>query len=237
MIEVMDICKSYGHFEAVKGLNFSVAKGDVLGLLGPNGAGKTTTMRLLTTFLAPTSGTARIGGFDILTDPHQVRRLLGYLPEVPPLYPEMRVGDYLRFCGLLRGISRNQIKGYVERVVERCALNSVYMKLCSHLSRGFRQRVGIAQALIHEPQIVILDEPTAGLDPNQIVSMRKLIAGLGADYTVIISTHILKEVEETCRSVLVISEGKVAVQGVLSEITQGKNLEQFYLEAVSATTI
>ncbi len=233
MIEVKELSKRYGTFEAVKQISFSVNEGDVVGLLGPNGAGKTTTMRMLTTFLPPTSGTATIGGLDIQRSPHEIRKNLGYLPEHPPLYPEMRVKDYLQFVANLKGMPRGQITNAVDEALTNCSLRGVSSKLCSQLSKGYRQRVGLAQALVHKPKVIILDEPTSGLDPAQIIEMRKFIADLKGKHTVILSTHILSEVLGTCNTVIIIAGGKVVTQGSLIELTKEKSLEQRFLDAVA----
>lgn len=233
MIQVSELSKRYGEIEAVKGVSFTIGDGTVVGLLGPNGAGKTTIMRMLTTFIPPTSGSATVAGFDICKQPDQVRRSIGYLPENPPLYPEMRVREYLRFVATIKGVPRKLMSARIDDVIDRCILADVADKLCAHLSRGFRQRVGIAQALIHEPKVIILDEPTSGLDPAQILEIRKLIAELKGSHTVVLSTHILPEVSTTCSHVVIISKGRVVVQGELSELTAERGLEERFLAAVS----
>lgn len=232
MIEASELYKTYGEVQAVKGLSFMIQSGEVVGLLGPNGAGKTTTMRMLTTFIPPTSGTASIAGFDIRKNSAQVRRLIGYLPETPPLYLDLKVDEYLKFCARIRGVTRSELRLAVDSVIDRCSLQPVASQLCGHLSRGFKQRVGIAQALVHNPKVLILDEPTAGLDPSQIVSTRRLIADLRKDHTVVISTHILREVEETCTSAIILAKGRVVMQGSIAELTVEKSLEQCFLESV-----
>lgn len=233
MIIASDLSKQYGALEAVRGLNFRVESGDVVGLLGPNGAGKTTTMRMLTTFISPTSGTASVCGFDVLTQAHEVRKKIGYLPESPPLYQEFRVMEYLTFVAKMKGVPRKQVSSRVNSLVERCGLGEVRQRLCWQLSKGFRQRVGLAQALIHNPQVIILDEPTSGLDPAQIIEIRNLIAELKGQHTVILSTHILPEVVQTCSRVIIIVNGRVIVQGMLADLTREKTLETQFLEAVS----
>ena len=233
MIKAVDICKYYGDVEVSKGVSFSIEKGEVVGLLGPNGAGKTTTMRILTSYLRPSSGYATIGEFDVAKQSMEMRRCLGYLPETPPLYLEMRVKDYLSFCGRLRGLGARQLGARKDDVIQKCLLEDVVNKTCGALSRGYRQRVGLAQALIHNPPVVILDEPTAGLDPAQIVDIRRLIKGLGGAHTVLLSTHMLREVEEVCGSVVVVSGGRVISQKKLTEIeTSGQSLEQYFLSAI-----
>lgn len=210
MIKVEGLTKRYGRTVAVDDISFEVQKGQIVGFLGPNGAGKTTTMRVLTCYLPPTSGTARVAGFDVLEQPLEVKRRIGYLPESPPLYPEMEVREYLTFVGRLKGIPKRELKRRVEEVCDRCAIGDYRDKLISKLSRGYRQRVGLAQAIIHNPDVLILDEPTAGLDPKQIIETRELIKGLAGEHTIILSTHILSEVEQTCQHVIIINKGKLA---------------------------
>lgn len=234
MIKVQKLSKHYGPLRALNDISFEVGAGEVLGLLGPNGAGKTTTIRLLTTFLPPTSGTAEIAGFDISKQADEVRKNIGYLPEVAPLYPELRVNEYLNFIGNLRGLSGRALKDATDKVITRCALEPVMTRLCSQLSKGFRQRVGLAQAIIHEPKVIILDEPTSGLDPTQIREIRALIAELRKGCTLILSTHILQEVIENCSRVLILAAGQVACEGTLAELTGGTTLEARYLQAVGA---
>jgi len=212
MIKVQGLTKRYARTVAVDDISFEVQKGQIVGFLGPNGAGKTTTMRVLTCFLPPTAGTAQIAGYDVLEQPLEVKRRIGYLPETPPLYPEMEVSEYLLFVGKLKGIPNSELKRRVEEVSERCAIGEYGDKLISKLSRGYRQRVGLAQAIIHNPDVLILDEPTAGLDPKQIIETRELIKGLAGDHTIILSTHILSEVEQTCQHVIIINKGKLVSQ-------------------------
>jgi len=211
MITVTDLTKRYARTIAVDHISFSVSKGDIVGFLGPNGAGKTTTMRMLTCFFPPTEGKATVAGFDVFEQSMEVRRRIGYLPESPPLYLEMETIEYLRFVGRLKGLSGTQLESRVAYVLERCAIGDVKMKLLSKLSKGYRQRVGLAQAIIHNPDVLILDEPTAGLDPKQINETRDLIKSLAGDHTIILSTHILPEVEQTCESVVIINKGKLVV--------------------------
>lgn len=206
-LEVKDLTKKYGDFTAVDQLSFSLNKGDVLGFLGPNGAGKTTTMRILTTFLPPTGGTAEILGKDILADADAVRRIIGYMPENPPIYEEMTVTGYLRFVGTIRQVPRRALKEAVERTIERVQLQEKAKSLLGTLSKGFRQRVGLAQAILHDPQVLILDEPTAGLDPHQVREIRGLISELAQEHTILLSTHILSEVISTCTRVLILNRG------------------------------
>src|SRR5881227_1219267 len=209
MIRVQEITKKYARNLAVDHISFEVQKGEIVGFLGPNGAGKTTTMRMLTCFLPPTSGDATVAGFDVLEQPLEVKRRIGYLPEMPPLYPEMETVDYLTFVGKLKGLAGDELRKRVDYVCGRCAIGDVKTKLLGKLSKGYRQRVGLAQAIIHNPDVLILDEPTAGLDPKQINETRDLIKGLAGDHTIILSTHILPEVEQTCEQVIIINKGKV----------------------------
>ena len=233
MIEVKNLVKSYGEHVAVKNVAFSAAKGEVVGFLGPNGAGKTTTIRMLATYLPPSSGTASVAGFDIVKQADEVRKKIGYLPENPPLYGEMRVEEYLKFIAEIKGIPARKIKEKVDQVLEKCFITDVRKKLCQHLSRGYRQRVGLAQAIIHEPEVVILDEPTSGLDPKQIIEIRQLIKSLGADHTVILSTHILPEVSMVCSKVVIVDKGTVVLEDKLADLTKGQSLEQVFLDCVT----
>ncbi|MBU1319308.1 MAG: ATP-binding cassette domain-containing protein [candidate division Zixibacteria bacterium] len=218
MIEIKNLSKYYGDFPAVDDISFEVPKGQILGFLGPNGAGKTTTVRVVTGFLPPTYGTVLVDGYDISSDSIEVRKRIGYLPENTPLYTEMNVIDYLKFIVDMRkdGISRPGKR--IKQVVEQCGLGDVTYKDIGELSKGFRQRVGIAQAMVHDPPILILDEPTAGLDPNQIVEIRRLIKDLGREKTVILCSHILPEVEATCARVVIIHNGKIAADGSPKEL-------------------
>jgi len=229
VIEVSGITKEFGRFTAVNGLSFSVAKGEVLGFLGPNGAGKTTTMRILTGFIPATRGTAVVAGHDILSEPLQAKRKIGYLPESPPLYPEMTVVDYLEFVSRIKDVPRERRKARITESLEKCSLTDVRDKLLGKLSRGYRQRVGLAQALVHEPEVLILDEPTAGLDPKQINETRALIRSLGGDHTVVLSTHILPEVVMTCDRVAILNKGSVVAQGttqsLIDQFRQAEHLQ------------
>lgn len=212
VIEAKHLTKRYGPRTAVHDLNFSIQKGDVVGFLGPNGAGKTTTMNLLTGFLAPTEGEVWIDGILMQDAPEDAKRHLGYLPETPPLYPDMIVEEYLAFVAGLHGLSKQNLKRRLEFVYDRCNLSDVSKRLIGHLSKGFRQRVGIAQALVADPKVIILDEPTVGLDPLQIIEIRDLIRDLGRDHTLILSTHILPEVTVTCQKILIINEGRIVAE-------------------------
>jgi ABC-2 type transport system ATP-binding protein len=215
MIKVEGLTKRYARTVAVDNISFEVEKGQIVGFLGPNGAGKTTTMRVLTCFLPPTSGSASVAGFDVLEQPMEVKRRIGYLPETPPVYPEMEVDEYLHFVGRLKGIPGGEIRRRVDEVTGRCAIGDVRKKLIGKLSKGYRQRVGLAQAIIHNPDVLILDEPTSGLDPKQIIEIRELLRSLAGDHTIILSTHILSEVEHSCERVIIISQGKlVAIDSV-----------------------
>ncbi len=218
MIEIRNITKVYGERRAVDGVSFSVSKGEILGFLGPNGAGKTTTMRILTGFVPPTSGSARVAGFDVQDDPIEVKKRIGYLPEHPPLYHEMLVRPFLDFVATIRGVPRAQIKARVDRALERCGLTPVAGRLIGLLSKGYQQRVGLAQAILHEPDVLILDEPTVGLDPSQIREIRDLIRSFSGEHTVILSTHILAEVTMTCSRVLIINEGRIAADETLEAL-------------------
>lgn len=209
MINVHELTKKYARNTAVDHISFNVEKGQIVGFLGPNGAGKTTTMRMLTCFLPPTAGSATVAGFDVLEQPLEVRRRIGYLPETPPLYPEMRTAEYLAFVGSIKGLRGAELTKRVDYVLGRCAVADVKDKVLGKLSKGYRQRVGLAQAIIHNPDVLILDEPTAGLDPKQINETRDLIRGLAGDHTIILSTHILPEVEQTCQQVIIINKGKL----------------------------
>jgi ABC-2 type transport system ATP-binding protein len=209
MIKVENLTKRYGGFAAINELNFEVEKGEVVGFLGPNGAGKSTTMKILTSFLPATSGRASIGGFDVFEQSIEARKRLGYLPENTPLYTDMRVGEYLRFRANLKGVPGRKVRQAVGDAVELCSLRDVERKIIGALSKGYRQRVGLADALVHDPELLILDEPTIGLDPNQIRHVRELIKNLGGKRTVLISTHILPEVEIMCSRVIVIHKGKI----------------------------
>lgn len=215
MIEMKNITRYFGNFRALNNVNFKVEKGEILGLLGPNGAGKTTAMRILTSFLPATSGSATVAGYDVFEDSMEVRRRLGYLPETPPLYHEMTVESYLNFVGEIKEVPRKLRKERIEETAKRMGLSDHLNRVIGHLSKGFRQRVGIAQALLHNPEVLILDEPTVGLDPNQIIEIRSLIKDLSKDHTIILSTHYLAEVSMTCDRVVIINEGEiVAVDSV-----------------------
>jgi ABC-2 type transport system ATP-binding protein len=220
MITVNGLTKRYAHTTAVDQISFEVKQGQIVGFLGPNGAGKTTTMRMLTCFLTPTNGTATVAGFDILEQPLEVKKRIGYLPETPPVYPEMRIAEYLSFVGQLKGLSGSELRTRVDYACERCAVADVRNKIIGKLSKGYRQRVGLAQAIIHNPDVLILDEPTAGLDPKQINETRDLIKSLAGDHTIILSTHILPEVSQTCEQVIIINKGKIVATDSVSNLQQ-----------------
>jgi len=217
-IEVRDLVRTYGSFVAVDRISFSVKRGEIVGFLGPNGAGKTTTMKVLTGFLAPSTGYAAIDGIDVLDDPIAVRSRIGYLPESAPVYRDMRVVDYLDFVARVRGLARAERAAAVRRVAAQCGLSERMGQGIASLSKGFRQRVGLAQALVHSPDILIMDEPTSGLDPNQIVEIRNLIREIGRHKTVILSTHILSEVQATCDRVIIINGGQIVADGTTEDI-------------------
>ena len=219
MIKVEGLTKRYARTVAVDNISFEVEKGQIVGFLGPNGAGKTTTMRILTCFLPPTEGKANVAGFDVQEQPMEVKRRIGYLPETPPVYPEMDVDEYLDFAGRLKGISGGDIKRRVDDAVGKCALGDVRHKLIGKLSKGYRQRVGLAQAIIHNPEVLILDEPTSGLDPAQIIEIRSLLRSLSGEHTIILSTHILPEVEQSCERVIIISRGRVVATDTVANLT------------------
>ncbi|MAE73338.1 MAG: MFS transporter [Bdellovibrionaceae bacterium] len=217
MIVVRDLVKDYGDRRAIHSLNFSVEKGEIVGFLGPNGAGKSTTMKIITGFMAPTSGEVLVAGDDVFENPIKVKSRIGYLPELPPVYGDMRVGDYLKFVAELKNLSN--IKSAIGEALDKTSLHEVEGRLIQNLSKGFRQRVGIAQALLGNPEILILDEPTVGLDPKQVSEVRRLIQSLRGHHTMILSTHILTEVQATCEKVIIINQGKIVAQDTLSGLS------------------
>jgi len=220
MIEVQGLTKYYGQHAAIRDLTFNIAQGEVIGFLGLNGAGKTTTLKILGCVLLPTAGQVRIDGFDVLKDPHQIRKRIGFLPDTPPLYDEMTVGAYLAFVARLRGVPSNRVAARVEAAEDQAGLGEVHKDVISSLSHGYRQRVGVAQAVVHEPSLLILDEPTSGLDPAQIVEMRALIRRLRGNHTILLSSHILPEISQTCDRLLVIQSGEIVAQGTETELAQ-----------------
>ena len=219
MIEVKGITKFYGDFKALDDVSFSVKKGEVLGFLGPNGAGKSTTMKVLTTYISASEGTASVDGFDVHVNPHEVRKRIGYLPDTPPVYPEMTVEEYLRFAAKLRGVPADKLDERVGDAMELTETLAERDQRIGTLSHGFRQRVGIAQAIVHEPELVVLDEPISGLDPVQIVEMRDLVRSLGGERTVVVSSHILGEISETCDRIFVIGNGEIVASGTEAELS------------------
>ena len=236
MIEVKNLSKSYGTFVAVSNISFKAESGQILGFLGPNGAGKTTTMRIITGYMPASSGTVVIDGLDIFTNSLEARRRIGYLPEIPPLYSDMRIEAYLRFVAKLRNVRRAAVDDAVDHVVEVCGLSSMEGRICGQLSKGYRQRVGLAQALIHDPPVLVLDEPTIGLDPRQIHEIRELIRGLAGKRTIVLSTHILPEVSQICDRVVIINDGRLVLEEQLSEIPAGTSLEEVFLQAIAKET-
>jgi len=219
MIKVEGLTKRYARNIAVDHISFEVEKGQVVGFLGPNGAGKTTTMRMLTCFMPPTEGSANVAGFDVGESPMEVKKRIGYLPETPPVYPEMEVIEYLNFVGRIKGVPKAGMARRIDEVMQKCAVTDVRNKEIGKLSKGYRQRVGLAQAILHNPDVLILDEPTAGLDPHQIIETRDLIKGLAGSHTIILSTHILPEVEQVCERVIIIARGKLVATDTVSNLT------------------
>jgi len=237
MINVKNLTKRYARTVAVDGISFDVGKGQIVGFLGPNGAGKTTTMRILTCFLPPSDGTVTVAGFDVLEQPLEVKKRIGYLPETPPIYQEMETDEYLRFVGQLKGLTGAELERRINYVSERCSISDVRKKLLGKLSKGYRQRVGLAQAIIHNPDVLILDEPTAGLDPKQINETRDLIRSLAGDHTIILSTHILPEVEQTCEQVVIINKGRlIATDSVRNLQARARGAESVVLEVAGRDT-
>lgn len=220
MIEISDLSKVYGPHTAIDQLNFNVQKGEVVGFLGPNGAGKSTTMKIITGYMAPTSGAVKVAGFDVFESPIEVKKRIGYLPEIPPVYGDMLVGDYLHFVACLKGVSKERVKSCVERAIEKTHLEEVSSRMIQNLSKGFRQRVGIAQAIVSDPEVLILDEPTAGLDPKQVAEIRQLINQLKGEHTIILSTHILPEVQATCEKVIIINRGRIVAEDSLNGLSR-----------------
>lgn len=228
MIEAQGLSKFYGEFTAIRDVTFQVARGQVAAFLGPNGAGKSTTLKILTGYLAPTSGTARLAGMDVSTHRIEAAAMIGYLPENGPLYPEMTPLELLRFFGEARGMANGRLRDRIDAVVQQCHLDAVIEKSIHKLSRGYRQRVGMAQVLLHEPDILIMDEPTSGLDPNQIYDVRELIRQLGETKTILLSTHILQEVEAVASHVIVVNEGRIVFDGTPDEMAAGGTLEEAF---------
>lgn len=215
MIEVENLVKYYGEYLALKGVSFNINKGEIVGFLGPNGAGKSTTMRIITGYLPATSGYVRLEGYEVYDNPIEIKKRIGYMPENVSLYTEMTVEDYLRFCAKLKGIKGKQVKSVLENTIEITGLTNYRKRIIGHLSKGYKQRTGIAQAIIHDPEVLILDEPTSGLDPNQLIEVRSLIKSLGGSRTIILSTHILSEVEDTCERALIIDSGELIAEDTI----------------------
>ncbi len=232
MIEAIGMCKNYGEREAIRDVSFRVEKGEIAGLLGPNGAGKSTTLKILSCFMPPSRGTARVGGYDILDDSKKVRGIIGYLPERPPLYREMTVYSYLDFVADIKGVEKVRKKDLIERSITLCGLEDVRSRVIGNLSKGFQQRVGFAQAIIHDPDVLILDEPTIGLDPNQVIEVRNLIKSFEGRKTVLLSSHLIPEISLICNKVIIINEGRVVYEGRID----GKD-PQWLEEVFVASTI
>jgi len=234
VIEVQHLTKRYGRVTAVDDVSFKVERGEILGFLGPNGAGKTTTMRVLTGYMPATSGRALVAGFDVFDQPLEAKRRTGYLPETPPLYPEMTVREYLTFVSQIKGVPSGERKARVDTAMERTRVTDMAERHCGKLSKGYRQRVGLAQALLHNPDVLILDEPTAGLDPKQIIETRELIKALAGDHTIILSTHILPEVSQTCQRVVIINRGKVVAVDTPANLTRRRGSETLFVQVDGA---
>jgi ABC-2 type transport system ATP-binding protein len=240
VIEVQHLTKHYGRFTAVDDVSFSVGKGEILGFLGPNGAGKTTTMRILTGYMPATAGKAVVAGFDIFSQPIEAKRRIGYLPETPPLYPDMTVREYLLFVGRIKGVAAKALRAQVDTAMEKARVADMARRHCAKLSKGYRQRVGLAQAILHNPEVLILDEPTAGLDPKQIMETRDLIKGLAGSHTIVLSTHILPEVSQTCQRVVIINKGKVVAVDTPEALTdrlQGAHTYYLQVDAPPGTDV
>ena len=233
MIEIDRLTKHYGSFAAISDVSFTAERGQILGFLGPNGAGKTTTMRIVTGYMPASSGTARVAGFDVFEDSREVRRRIGYLPENPPLYPEMTPSSYLDFVSRIKGVPRKERGAAVQRALEATVSKEVASQPISTLSRGFKQRVAIAQALVHDPEVVVLDEPTIGLDPKQIIGIRELIKGLASDRTVVLCTHILSEVTQLCDKVVIIARGRIKAEDRLDSLTASEDIEKVFLRVTA----
>ena len=230
MIKVEGLTKRYGDVTAIEDISFQVKKGEIVGFLGPNGAGKTTTMRIITGFMPATDGTVTVSGHDIFEKPMEVKRRIGYLPEHPPVYGDMTVGGYLKFAAKIKGVSRSGRAEAIDRVITRCGLKDARSKIIGKLSKGYKQRVGLAQAMIHSPEVLILDEPTIGLDPKQIIEIRELIKALAGEQTIILSTHILPEVTMICQRCLIIDQGRIVADDSLEALTAQESLESVFLK-------
>jgi ABC-2 type transport system ATP-binding protein len=230
MIEVEGLTKRYGDVTAVENVSFRVNKGEIVGFLGPNGAGKTTTMRIITGYLPATRGTVSVAGFDVFRDGMKAKKKIGYLPEHPPVYTDMSVESYLQFVAKIKGVPRGQRSTAIRGVMERCGIADVRETIIGKLSKGYKQRVGLAQAMVHDPEVLILDEPTIGLDPKQIIEIRQLIKSLAGDHTIILSTHILPEVSMICERVLIIDQGRIVADDTLEKLTASMSLENVFLK-------
>lgn len=238
MIQVQDLTKKYAGFTAVRNINFEVKPGEIVGFLGPNGAGKSTTMKILSGYLPPTEGSVRVAGHDVVTESLEVRKRIGYMPENMPLYTDMRVDEYLKFRAKLKGVASKKVRDRVEAVKQQCSIKDVERKIIGTLSKGYRQRVGLADAMVHEPDLLILDEPTIGLDPHQIRSVRELIKDLGKHHTILLSTHILTEVEMTCSRVIIINRGRIEASDTVDNLTKlvrGGGSIRLEVQAMSAS--
>lgn len=233
MIKAKNLSKTYGLFKALQDVSFEVKKGEIVGFLGPNGAGKTTTMRILTGYYPPTSGDAEIAGFSVTKSPEKVKQNIGYLPETPPLYPEMTIESYLKFIMNIKKLARRDQKEHLEWTLEKCGLKDRRRSVISTLSKGYKQRVGLAQAVIHRPPVVILDEPTVGLDPLQIIEIRSLIQEFANEHSVLLSTHILSEVTAVCQRAIIVKNGSVVYEQQLKDLSEKKTLEEVFLEVIS----
>lgn len=220
ILEIKDLTKNYGPHRAIDSLSFQVNKGEVIGFLGPNGAGKTTTMKIITGFMAPSSGVAKIAGYDVFESPIEVKKRIGYLPETPPVYGDMSIESYLKFVAQLKGVEKSRIPKLVERAIEKTHLGSERKRLIQNLSKGYRQRVGISQALVSDPEVLILDEPTVGLDPRQVAEVRALIKELAGEHTIILSTHILPEVQASCQRIIIINKGRIVAEDSIDRLQQ-----------------
>jgi len=238
VIDADGLTKVYPGKRAIEGVSFHVRAGEIVGFLGPNGAGKSTTMRILTCFQPATEGTARVAGFDVFEQADEVKRRIGYLPESPPIYPDMRVREYLEFVARVKAVPKSEIRGRLENTLERCGLGDVQNRMTGKLSKGYRQRVGLAQAILHGPPILILDEPTSGLDPQQVVEVRRLVRELAGEHTIILSTHILPEVSMTCERVIIINQGRIVLQEDLQDLAaHGTDRETLQLETGAAQDV
>lgn len=233
MIKASNLSKNYGPFTALQDVSFEIKKGEIVGFLGANGAGKTTTMRILTGYYKPSGGSASIAGFSVIDQPNEVKASIGYLPEMPPVYPELTVKEYLKFVLELKKVTKNLHAERFQWAIEKCGLKDKQTTIIGNLSKGYRQRVGLAQAVIHKPPVIILDEPTVGLDPLQIIEIRNLIRELAGEHTVLLSTHILSEVMASCQRAIIIHRGHIAHEQAIKDVSERKSLEEIFLEVIS----